>query len=54
MLCDQDWAMGSNEIDFLHPNLGGMNEVKTLAYFPSDHYKMSKCPPLWRLSFTLL
>mmetsp|Transcript_20512 Transcript_20512/g.48181 ORF Transcript_20512/g.48181 Transcript_20512/m.48181 type:complete len:916 (-) Transcript_20512:8-2755(-) len=42
VLCDQDWAMGSNGIDFLHPNLDSRNEVKTLAYFPSasDHYRM--------------
>lgn len=52
MLCDQDWAMGSNGIDFLHPNLDSRNEVKTLAYFPSasDHYRMSKSLSILRVS----
>jgi len=44
ILCDQDWAMGSNGVDFLHPKLinGLVGEygVKTLEYFPADHYRM--------------
>jgi len=48
MLCDQDWAMGSNNIDFLRPKLkdGLVDEhnISTLAYLPldneSNHYKM--------------
>ena len=50
VLCDQDWAMGSNGIDFLHPNLDSRHEVKTLAYFPSDHYRMSKSVSVLRVS----
>lgn len=48
MLCDQDWAMGSNDVDFLRPKLkGGLVDeynISTLAYLPLDndhnHYKM--------------
>jgi len=47
-LCDQDWAMGSNKVDFLRPKLqSGLvekNGVKTLVYLPlndeDEHYKM--------------
>lgn len=50
ILCDQDWAMGSNGIDFLHPQIeGGLmetHEVKTLEYHALDdvdeHYKLIK------------
>merc|ERR1719232_2495409 len=44
ILCDQDWAMGSNGVDFLRPKLtDGLVEeygIKTLEYFPADHYRM--------------
>ena len=48
MVCDQDWAMGSNKADFLKPNLkNGLleeNRVPTLEYMPLDdedeHYRM--------------
>ena len=50
ILCDQDWAMGSNKVDFLHPKIDGglveKNKVKTLEYLPLDdedeHYKLIK------------
>ncbi|KAL7472718.1 hypothetical protein ACHAXS_013094 [Conticribra weissflogii] len=50
ILCDQDWAMGSNKIDFLHPKIDGglveANNVRTLEYDPledeDEHYKLIK------------
>jgi spermidine synthase/S-adenosylmethionine/arginine decarboxylase-like enzyme len=50
MLCDQDWAMGSNRVDFLHPKIhNGLVErhnIPTLEYNPLDdedeHYKLIK------------
>ena len=50
ILCDQDWAMGSNHIDFLHPTIDGglveTEEVDTYEYRPLDdvdeHYKLIK------------
>jgi len=50
MLCDQDWAMGSNRVDFLHPKIhNGLVErhnIHTLEYNPLDdedeHYKLIK------------
>ncbi|KAL3794295.1 hypothetical protein HJC23_012420 [Cyclotella cryptica] len=50
ILCDQDWAMGSNKIDFLHPVIDGglmeKNKVRTYEYTPLDdedeHYKLIK------------
>lgn len=50
ILCDQDWAMGSNSIDFLHPQIddGHMekNGVQTFEYTPledeDEHYKLIK------------
>jgi S-adenosylmethionine/arginine decarboxylase-like enzyme len=57
MLCDQDWAMGSNRIDFLHPKISGGNgdggrglvqsqNIQTLEYKPledeDEHYKLIK------------
>ncbi|KAL7504883.1 hypothetical protein ACHAXN_004458 [Cyclotella atomus] len=50
ILCDQDWAMGSNKIDFLHPKIEGglmeQNKVRTYEYTPLDdedeHYKLIK------------
>ena len=50
ILCDQDWAMGSNKIDFLHPVIDGglmeSNKVRTYEYTPlddeDDHYKLIK------------
>jgi spermidine synthase/S-adenosylmethionine/arginine decarboxylase-like enzyme len=50
ILCDQDWAMGSNKIDFLHPVIDGglmeQNKVRTYEYTPmedeDDHYKLIK------------
>ncbi|KAL7453284.1 hypothetical protein ACHAWC_007404 [Mediolabrus comicus] len=50
MLCDQDWAMGSNSVDFLHAKIGGglveTENIETLEYKPLDdedeHYKLIK------------
>jgi len=50
ILCDQDWAMGSNSIDFLHPQIDGgefeRNQVSAFEYNPLDdvdeHYKLIK------------
>mmetsp|Transcript_7369 Transcript_7369/g.12481 ORF Transcript_7369/g.12481 Transcript_7369/m.12481 type:complete len:975 (-) Transcript_7369:1461-4385(-) len=50
ILCDQDWAMGSNSVDFLHPQIeGGLFEthkVSAFEYNPLDdvdeHYKLIK------------
>jgi len=50
ILCDQDWAMGSNSVDFLHPQIeGGLMEthkVRAFEYNPLDdvdeHYKLIK------------
>lgn len=50
ILCDQDWAMGSNKIDFLHPKIDGglveVNNVRTFEYDPledeDEHYKLIK------------
>ena len=50
ILCDQDWAMGSNKIDFLHPVIdnGHMEQggIRTMEYTPLDdvdeHYKLIK------------
>lgn len=50
ILCDQDWAMGSNSIDFLHATIddGHMERygVKTFEYSPledeDEHYKLIK------------
>ena len=50
MLCDQDWAMGSNHVDFLHPKINGglveTHNIPTLEYKPLDdedeHYKLIK------------
>ena len=46
-LCEHDWAMGSNGVDFLRPKLirglAEENEVKTLIYLvlgnEDEHYK---------------
>merc|ERR1719232_1817696 len=50
ILCDQDWAMGSNGVDFLRPKLDGghmeEHDVRTFEYTPLDdedeHYKLIK------------
>jgi len=50
ILCDQDWAMGSNGVDFMRPKIDGglveTNHVKTLEYTPledeDEHYKLIK------------
>lgn len=50
ILCDQDWAMGSNHHDFLHPQIddGHMERdgVHTFEYTPledeDEHYKLIK------------
>lgn len=50
ILCDQDWAMGSNKIDFLHPVIddGHMERggIRTMEYVPledeDEHYKLIK------------
>ena len=50
MLCDQDWAMGSNRVDFLHPKIyEGLletHDIPTLEYSPledeDEHYKLIK------------
>ncbi|KAL9190635.1 hypothetical protein ACHAXT_000341 [Thalassiosira profunda] len=50
ILCDQDWAMGSNSIDFLHPQIddGHVERygVKTFEYTPLEdedkHYELIK------------
>ena len=50
ILCDQDWAMGSNHHDFLRANIDGghmeQQQVKTFEYTPledeDDHYKLIK------------
>lgn len=50
MLCDQDWAIGSNRVDFLHPKISGglvdTQEIETLVYHPledeDEHYKLIK------------
>jgi spermidine synthase len=50
MLCDQDWAVGSNSVDFLHPKISGglvdEQNIPTLVYNPLDdedeHYKLIK------------
>jgi len=50
MLCDQDWAMGSNHVDFLHPKISGglvdTENIPTFVYHPLDdedeHYKLIK------------
>lgn len=50
ILCDQDWAMGSNSIDFMHPKIDGghmeTNKIHTFEYTPlddeDDHYKLMK------------
>lgn len=50
ILCDQDWAMGSNKIDFLHPIIddGHMERggIRTMEYTPlgdvDEHYKLIK------------
>mmetsp|Transcript_19521 Transcript_19521/g.35395 ORF Transcript_19521/g.35395 Transcript_19521/m.35395 type:complete len:986 (-) Transcript_19521:61-3018(-) len=50
ILCDQDWAMGSNHHDFLHPQIedGHMERdgVSTFEYRPledeDEHYKLIK------------
>ena len=48
MLCDQDWGMGTNKADFLHPKLDQglfeQSKVHTLAYLPledeDEHHRM--------------
>ncbi len=50
ILCDQDWAMGSNSVDFLHPKIEGgvfeTNQISAFEYNPlddvDDHYKLIK------------
>ncbi|KAL7536610.1 hypothetical protein ACHAXR_007280 [Thalassiosira sp. AJA248-18] len=50
ILCDQDWAMGSNSIDFLHPQIDDghveRHGVQTFEYTPledeDEHYKLIK------------
>ncbi|KAL7435927.1 hypothetical protein ACHAXM_006913 [Skeletonema potamos] len=50
ILCDQDWAMGSNSIDFLHPKIeGGLMETHGVSAFEynalddvDEHYKLIK------------
>lgn len=50
ILCDQDWAMGSNKIDFLHPQIDDghveRGNIKTHEYTPledeDEHYKLIK------------
>jgi len=50
ILCDQDWAMGSNTVDFLHPKIDGghmeTNDIRTFEYTPledeDEHYKLIK------------
>lgn len=50
ILCDQDWAMGSNKIDFLHPQIdGGHVEKGNVQVFEynaledeDEHYKLIK------------
>ncbi|KAL3786835.1 hypothetical protein ACHAW5_003136 [Stephanodiscus triporus] len=50
ILCDQDWAMGSNVIDFLHPKIDGGHlaegGIHTFEYTPLDdvdeHWKLIK------------
>ncbi len=50
ILCDQDWAMGSNKVDFLHPQIEGglveQNKIRTFEYNPledeEEHYKLIK------------
>jgi len=50
ILCDQDWAMGSNHHDFLRPTIDGghmeQHDVHTFEYTPLDdedhHYKLIK------------
>ena len=50
ILCDQDWAMGSNKLDFLHPQIDGghveKGNIPTFEYNPledeDEHYKLIK------------
>ncbi|KAL7547358.1 hypothetical protein ACHAWF_010679 [Thalassiosira exigua] len=50
ILCDQDWAMGSNHHDFLHPQIDGghleTQQIPTFEYNPledeDDHHKLIK------------
>eukprot|EP00986_Skeletonema_menzelii_P020196 scaffold30474_cov166-Skeletonema_menzelii.AAC.1 len=50
MLCDQDWAVGSNHVDFLHPKISGglvdTQNIPTMVYNTLDdedeHYKLIK------------
>ena len=50
ILCDQDWAMGSNVIDFLRPKIDGghveAGKIHTFEYTPLDdvdeHWKLIK------------
>jgi len=50
MLCEQDWAIGSNRVDFLHPKISGglvhTEEIETFVYNPledeDEHFKLIK------------